>query len=83
MCAERVPSLQKILQHLAERQPKIVLHRVEKIYPSLKENLVSVLCLNTQETVLLSWVRLFLDIINEAPCHENVWRSGGIATLWH
>jgi hypothetical protein len=42
MTAERVVSLKKILQHLAERQPKIVLHRVEKIFPALKESFVSV-----------------------------------------
>jgi hypothetical protein len=54
MCAERVASLRKILQNLAERQPKIVLHRVEKIFPALKESLVRVLCLNAQETVSLS-----------------------------
>jgi hypothetical protein len=53
MCAERVASLKKILQNLAERQPKIVLHRIEKIFPALKVSFVSVLCLNAQETVLL------------------------------
>jgi hypothetical protein len=53
MGSERVASLQKILQHLAERQPKIVLQRVEKIFPALEESLVSVLCLYAQETVSL------------------------------
>jgi hypothetical protein len=53
MCAERVANLKKILQHLAERQPKIVLHGVEKIFPPLKESFVSVLCMNVRETVLL------------------------------
>jgi hypothetical protein len=43
-----------MMQHLVERQPRIVLQRVEKIVPALKESLVSVLCLNAQETVVLS-----------------------------
>jgi hypothetical protein len=42
MCDERVPNLPKILQSLATRVPKIVLQRVEEIFPSLKETLVSV-----------------------------------------
>jgi hypothetical protein len=77
-----------MMQHLAERQPRIVLNRVEKIFPALKEGLVSVLCLNAQETVLFSCslylqsrkVKLSLGFINEAPCHEDVLWSGDRGT---
>jgi hypothetical protein len=77
-----------MMEHLAERQPRIVLHRVEKIFPALKESLVSVLCINAQEIDLLSCslylqsrkVKLSLGFINEAPHHEDVWGSGGTAT---
>jgi hypothetical protein len=77
-----------MMQHLAERQPSTVLQRVEKIFPALKESLVSVPCLNAQETVLLSWslylqsrkVKLSLGFINEAPRREDVLWSGDIAT---
>jgi hypothetical protein len=77
-----------MMQHLADRQPKTVLQRVEKIFPDLKESLLCVLCLNAQETVLISCslylqsrkVKLSLGFIYEAPCHEIVLWSGDIGT---
>jgi hypothetical protein len=44
MCDERVLKAQKILQCPAARVPKIVLQRVEEMYPRLKEGTVSVVC---------------------------------------
>jgi hypothetical protein len=38
---EQVLNLPKILYHLVTREPKIILQRVEEIFPSLKETLVS------------------------------------------
>jgi hypothetical protein len=43
MCDEQVLSPRKI-PHSPTRMPKIVVQRVEEIYPALKESLVSVLC---------------------------------------
>jgi hypothetical protein len=40
---------QQILQSLAMRVPKIILQRIEEIFPCLKESLVSVLCLCDQK----------------------------------
>jgi hypothetical protein len=45
MCDERVLKAQKILQCPAARVPKIVLQKVEEMYPLLEEGTVSVLCL--------------------------------------
>jgi hypothetical protein len=42
-------NLQKNLHFLAMRVPKIILQRVEEIFPALKEDLVSILCLGAQE----------------------------------
>jgi hypothetical protein len=42
MCDEQGSSLQRILWSLKTRVPKIMLQRVEEIYPLLKERLVSV-----------------------------------------
>jgi hypothetical protein len=44
MCDERVLKAQKILQCPATRVPKIVVQKVEEMYPCLKEGTVSVLC---------------------------------------
>jgi hypothetical protein len=41
MRKEQVLRLPKILYHLVTREPKIILQRVEEIFPSLKEILVS------------------------------------------
>jgi hypothetical protein len=51
VCDERVLNLQSILQSLAARVPKIMVQRVEEIYPSLKESLVSGVCLCAQTNV--------------------------------
>jgi hypothetical protein len=42
MSVERLLRLKKILHSLATRVPKIILQRVEEVYPALKESLVSV-----------------------------------------
>jgi hypothetical protein len=42
MCDEQVLNLKEILHSLATRVPKIILQRVEEIFPSLKESVVSV-----------------------------------------
>jgi hypothetical protein len=41
MCDEQVLNLQTILQSVGTRVPKIMVQRVEEIYPSLKESVVS------------------------------------------
>jgi hypothetical protein len=43
----------KCLHSLATRVPRIVLQRAEEIFPSVKEIMVSVLCLYAQKRVLL------------------------------
>jgi hypothetical protein len=43
MCEEQVLNM-KILHSLATRVPKIIIQRVEETFPSLKENLVSIVC---------------------------------------
>jgi hypothetical protein len=45
MCDEYISTLQKHLQSLATRVPKIILQRVDEIWPALKESTVSVLCM--------------------------------------
>jgi hypothetical protein len=45
MCDEGVLNVQKIVQYIATRVPKIIVQRVEEIFPSLKEGVVSVLCM--------------------------------------
>jgi hypothetical protein len=54
MCDVRILNWQKIQHSLATRVPKIVLHRVEEIIPSLTESVVSILCLCVQKIILLS-----------------------------
>jgi hypothetical protein len=44
MCDERALSLKKNLQSLPARVPKIVVPRVDEMFPALKESAVSVLC---------------------------------------
>jgi hypothetical protein len=41
---EGVSSLQKNLQSLPARVPKIVVPRIDELFPALKESMVSVLC---------------------------------------
>jgi hypothetical protein len=43
MCDKRVLKLQKILQSLATRVPKIILQRIDETTPAQKESVVSVL----------------------------------------
>jgi hypothetical protein len=45
MCDERISRLQTNLQFLATRVPKIILQRVDEIWPALKESTVSVPCI--------------------------------------
>jgi hypothetical protein len=45
MCDEHVYNLQSVQQPIGEKVPKVVLRRVEEIFPSLKESSVSFLCL--------------------------------------
>jgi hypothetical protein len=42
MSDEHILSLKKVLHSLATRVPKIILQRVEEVYPALNESLVSV-----------------------------------------
>jgi hypothetical protein len=58
-----------MMQHLEERQPRIVLQRGEKIFPAQKESLVSVLCFDAQETVLLLPCSLCLQSRKFIPFH--------------
>jgi hypothetical protein len=44
MCEEQDLNWKKILHSLATRVPKIIIQRAEEIFPSLKENLVSIVC---------------------------------------
>jgi hypothetical protein len=41
MCDEGVLNLQKTLQSLGTKVPKIIVQRVDEIFPSLKESMVS------------------------------------------
>jgi hypothetical protein len=75
MCAERVSSLQKILQH-TERQSATVLGKNEKIFPAVNESLVSVVCLNAQEALLCDFPYIYrhrrkatlsMGFINDVP----------------
>jgi hypothetical protein len=45
MCDKQVLSLKKSLHSLPARVPKIVVPRVDEMFPALKESMVSVLCL--------------------------------------
>jgi hypothetical protein len=45
MCDKQTLNFQNIQQSLATRVPKIILQRVEEIFPAVKESLVSVSCL--------------------------------------
>jgi hypothetical protein len=53
MCDERVLDFQKIMQSLSTRVPKIIVQKAEEIFPSLKEGLVSILCLCVKKQILL------------------------------
>jgi hypothetical protein len=52
MYEEQDLNLKKILHSLATRVPKIIIQRVEEIFPSLKENLASILCTEMELTVV-------------------------------
>jgi hypothetical protein len=45
MCVKEVVKLREDLQVLATRMPKVLVQRAEEIFPALKENMVSVLCM--------------------------------------
>jgi len=45
MCDKIVVNVQENLQALAKRIPKILVQRAEEIFPALKKNVVSVLCM--------------------------------------
>jgi hypothetical protein len=49
MCDERVEDLQRILQSLARRVPRIILQRAEEMFPALRESLATVLCMCAQK----------------------------------
>jgi hypothetical protein len=49
MCDEQVIDLQNTSQSLTARVPKM---KVEEIFPDLKEDLVSILCLCAQKLML-------------------------------
>jgi hypothetical protein len=51
MSEERLGRLQRILHSLATRVPRVLLQRVEEMFPSLRETMVSVLCLFAQDRV--------------------------------
>jgi hypothetical protein len=53
MCDEQVLDLQKIMQSVAARVPKIIVQRAEEIFPSLKEGSVSILCLRMKKQILI------------------------------
>jgi hypothetical protein len=55
---------EQILQSLATRVPKIILQRVEEIFPPLKESLVSVLCLCDQKIFLSSCKFIILKVFS-------------------
>jgi hypothetical protein len=44
MCEEQAVGLQSILRSLATRVPKIILQRTEERNPTVRESMVSVLC---------------------------------------
>jgi hypothetical protein len=53
MCDEHISRPQKHLQSLATRGPKVVLQRVDEIWPALKESTVSVLCICAEKEYFL------------------------------
>jgi hypothetical protein len=53
MCDKEPLNLQKMLHSLATRVPAIIVKRAEEMYPSLKESLVSFLCLCAEERVFI------------------------------
>jgi hypothetical protein len=53
MCDNQVSSFQRILHSVATRELKIRVQRVEEIFPALKENMVSPLCLDPQKRIIL------------------------------
>jgi hypothetical protein len=54
---EHILNLQEILQPLERRVPRIVLQRVEEIFPALNESLVSVVCAE-KSFIFISFTRL-------------------------
>ena len=45
MCDKEVGKLQENLQPVAKRMLKVLVQRAEEIFPALKRNMVSVLCM--------------------------------------
>jgi len=45
MCDKEDVKLHEILQSLAKRTPKVLVQRAKEIFPALKKNMVSVLCM--------------------------------------
>jgi hypothetical protein len=68
-CEEGVGRLQRILHSLETRVPRIVLQRVEEIFPAVKERIVSELCMCQLEDFVIicqfSW-RNKLDILSSS-----------------
>jgi hypothetical protein len=52
MCDEQHLNVQKIQQSVAMKEPKIIVQRSEEIFPSLKESLVSDVCLCAQKQMI-------------------------------
>jgi hypothetical protein len=59
MCDERISSQKKNLQCVAKGVPKIILQRVDEIWPAVKESLVSVLYICVGEIVGLTMCNTF------------------------
>jgi hypothetical protein len=51
MCDDQVSVIEKTVQSDSARVPKIVVQRVEDIFPAVKESMVSVLCLHPQDDI--------------------------------
>jgi hypothetical protein len=61
MCDEESLSVRNILQSVPRREPKIILHRAEYIFPALRNSLVSVFVFVhvEQEAVNVYFQKLF------------------------
>jgi hypothetical protein len=55
MCDDKVSSLQKTVQSVATKVPKIVIQRAEEIFPALKEIMVSLMRFRPQKIILRSF----------------------------
>lgn len=67
MSDEQVLDLQKNLHSVSTRVPKIIVRRVEEMFPSLKEGLVSTMCLFVKKQILLSHSQVVLQLAGKLP----------------